>query len=321
MQTRDDLAIGIDFGGTKMLGMAVDRSGTALAEHRVPTPYDGDELLGAMSEVVRVLEDKVGGRVVGVGVGAAGLVSLDGEYCFGPNVGHLAHLQMLDGMQKRLPGRLIVIDNDATCATWAERLLGAGRNVDEMALVTLGTGIGGGLISGGKLARGTNGFAGEPGHTAVEARGVRCICGKIGCWEAYASGRALGRFGREAAAAGRGHTLLNLAGAIDDIRGEHVTQAARMGDAGAKAVMDEFAWWVAVGVANLITLLDPQVIVVGGGLAEEADLFLDKTNEHLSTMVLGAAHRPRVDVVAATLGERSGAIGAAMMVHGELPED
>lgn len=314
--TTDELAIGIDFGGTKMLGAVVDSGGRVLAERRTPTPYDGSALLDAMFRLVTSLEADLARPATGVGVGAAGLVDREGVLTFGPNVGRITDVSILAGLRQRLPGYVVRVDNDATCATWAEFLLGAGRNVQEMVQVTLGTGIGGGIVTGGKLCLGWNGFAGEPGHMTIVARGVECICGKLGCWEAYCSGRALGRMGREAVAKGQAN-LLTSSGAIEDIRGEHVTEAARRGDAGSISIMEEFAWWLAVGVSNLVALMDPQRIVLGGGLSEHADLYLEQANRFLAEIVHGSGNRPDVEMVVGSMGERSGAVGAALLVHGE----
>lgn len=306
-----------------MLGALVDGQGNLVAEQRVPTPHDGEQLLDAMEALFRHLEAAASGPVGGVGVGAAGLVDRDGQLCYGPNVGGVHSVPVRTGMEQRLPGVTVRVDNDNTCATWGECLLGAGRGLRNMAMVGLGTGIGGGIVSDGRLLRGEHGFSAEFGHMTIDPKGVLCVCGKLGCWEAYASGRALGRLGREAAASGALDRVIDLAGGrVDDIRGEHVTKAARMGDEPAMAVMEEFAWFLAVGIANLIAVLDPQAVVIAGGLAEETDLYFSTTQRHLGDIVMGVRHRPVVPVVVATLGERAGAIGAAMMVHTEeVPVD
>jgi glucokinase len=312
-----ELAIGIDFGGTKMLGVVVDPEGNVLAAEKVPTPYAAEDLLVAMTDLVRGLEKHAGERVTGVGVGPAGLVDRAGVLRFGPNVGHVKDFDVFSGMQERLPGYRISVENDATCAAWAECLLGAGQQTPDMMLVTLGTGIGGGVILDGRPYRGIYGFAGEPGHMTVAADGVRCICGKDGCWEAYVSGRALGRMGRERVQAGGGHDILRLAGAVEDVRSEHVAQAARAGDETAREIMSEFARWLAIGVSNLVAIMDPRLVVIGGGLAEVADLYLEEAQQHYRQVVFGSAHRPDVPMVVATMGERAGAVGAAMLIHRE----
>jgi len=207
----------------------------------------------------------------------------------------------------------VTVDNDATCATLAEVELGAARGASDVVLVTLGTGIGGGIVAGGLLQRGANGFAGEPGHMVVDPNGPPCPCGRRGCWERYASGSGLGRMGREAAEAGRSPRLVELAGGDPEaVRGEHVTTAAAEGDEGALGVCRDFGWWAALGIANLIDLLDPEIVVIGGGLVDAGELLLRPIRDAIGSQVLSWAHRPDVPVVPATLGADAGAIGAAL---------
>jgi glucokinase len=183
-----------------------------------------------------------------------------------------------------------------------------------MVLVTLGTGIGGGIVAGGELQHGAAGFAGEPGHMVVDPHGPPCPCGRRGCWERYASGSGLGRLARDAAYAGQAEVVLALAGGDpEDVRGEHVTTAAADGDAEAIAVLRDFAWWVALGVSNLENLLDPEVVVIGGGLAEAGELLLGPTRDAYATLVLGYEYRPPVRIVGAELGAEAGAIGAGLL--------
>jgi len=213
-------------------------------------------------------------------------------------------------------GRAVVVDNDANTATVAEHRVGAGRGADDLVLVTLGTGVGGGLIVGGELRHGAAGFAGEPGHMVVDPNGPPCPCGRRGCWERFASGSGLGRIARDAAHAGRATDIVARAGGDPDaVRGEHVTEAAAAGDPEAVVLMAEFAWWVALGVSNLENLLDPGVVVIGGGLAEAGELLLAPTRAAYATLVLAYDHRPPVRIVGAELGPDAGAIGAALMAR------
>ncbi|MBV9933561.1 MAG: ROK family protein, partial [Actinobacteria bacterium] len=171
---------------------------------------------------------------------------------------------------------------------------------------------GGGIILGGSLFRGANGFAGEIGHVVVDPNGPFCPCGQRGCWERYASGSGLGWLGREVAVAGQAARVVALAGGDPEaVRGEHVTRAAAEGDAQALAVLDRFGWWVALGLANLANIFDPSRFVVGGGLVEAGTLLLEPVSRHFLELVEAVAHRPPIGIVAATLGERAGAIGAA----------
>jgi glucokinase len=303
--------IGVDIGGTKILALQLDRDNGIVSEVRAATPARGDEVLEAVAGVITGL-----GPVEAVGVGAPGLVDRDGVLRFAPNLPHVVGLPLRAGLEERFPGVAVVVDNDATCAGWAERVLGAGQGSPDVLMVTLGTGIGGGLIAGGQLVRGGNGFAGEIGHMVVEAHGPPCPCGKQGCWERFASGSGLGRLGREAAEAGAAPGLVERAGGDPvAVRGEHVTAAAAAGDAGALAVVDKFAWWVALGLANLANIFDPECIVLGGGLTVSGGLFLEPVREAFLDLVEAATYRPAIRIVLAELGEQAGAVGAAMLAR------
>ncbi len=307
---------GIDVGGTKVLAVALreDDPAAVLAEARVPTPDSETGLLDAMADVVRLLDAQVGTpEVTAVGVGIAGLIDRTGRLRVSPNLPGRRNIDIGVELDRRL-GLPIRVDNDATCAAWAEYLAGAARSADDVVLVTLGTGIGTGIIADGELVRGAHGFGGEAGHVVVDPRGPRCPCGRRGCWERFASGTGLGRLGREAAEAGLFPRGVELAGGVaDNVRGEHVTQAAREGDQDALAVVAEFADWVALGVGNLVTLLDCSLVVIGGGLVEAGDVLMGPVCTAYMRHVMAPEERQDVRIVSAELGERAGAIGAALL--------
>ena len=305
--------VGVDVGGTKMLAVALGDQRSVTAEWRVPTPDTAAALIDAYVAVVDAL--RADGPVDAVGVGAPGLVDREGVLHAAPNLPNIHDLAIKVLLEERLQ-LPVQVDNDATCAAWGEREMGAAKGSDDVVVVTLGTGIGGGLVLDGHLYRGAHGFAGEVGHVKVDPNGIPCPCGGRGCWERYASGSALGRFGREAGEAGRAARVVELAGGdFHDVRGEHVGAAAREGDPEALALMDRFAWWVAQGLANLADVFDPDTIVVGGGMLESVDLFLDRTRQLFPELVLAGPARPSVHIVPATLGERAGAIGAALVAR------
>ena len=305
--------VGLDVGGTKCLGVVLGPTGEVMAEHRVPTPRDAAGLVEAAAELVTELRGTVPG-VTAVGVGAPGLVDRDGVLRAAPNLPEIHELPLRSELEQRvdLPVRA---ENDATCATWGEREMGAARDVDDLLMVTLGTGVGGGIVTDGTIYRGANGFAGEIGHVVVDPQGPLCTCGQRGCWERYASGSGLGRLGREAALAGRARRVVELAGGdAESVRGEHVTRAAQEGDDDALAVMHEFDGWVALGLANLANIFDPALFVIGGGLVAAGDLLFGPTVAAFDALV-APRHRPRIPVVPARLGERAGAIGAAALAR------
>ena len=311
------ISIGLDVGGTKVLGVAVDPAapGTVLAEHRVPTPEGGEGLVDTLATVVDALAGG-GPSPAAVGVGVPGLVDRSGRLRMGPHLRRITDLPLAALVAERC-GCPAVVDNDANCHAVAEHGGGAATGADEALVVTLGTGIGAGIITAGALLHGANGFAGEPGHMVVDPDGPPCPCGKRGCWERYASGTGLGRLARDAASGGRLDAAVTLAGGDPEaVRGEHVTTAARAGDAEALAVMGDFAGWIALGLANLVNILDPGVVVIGGGLVDAADVYLDEVRARFARLVMAGDQRPQLPIVAAALGGRAGAIGAAVLAAG-----
>jgi glucokinase len=312
---RGRVLAGIDIGGTKVLGVALDPDypSRVVDEARVATPLGQNPLLDAMADVVLQLSDGPAGPVGSVGVGIAGLVDREGVLRVGPNLPGLRGVRVGKELHRRL-GLPVEVDNDATCATWGEHVGGAARGVSDAVCVTLGTGIGAGIIAEGELVRGAHGFGGEAGHMTVDPHGPLCPCGRRGCWERMASGSGLGWLGREAAEAGLFPRGAELAGGEPTyVRGEHVTAAASEGDPGALAVIDTFAYWVALGLGNLVTLLDSSLIVIGGGLVEAGELLLAPVRREFVSQVMAPEERTDVRIVAAELGERAGAIGAALL--------
>jgi len=304
-------SIGIDVGGTKCLGVALDQNGEIAAEDRRPTPR-GEGSLPALIDTMAELVTELG-PADEVGVGVPGLVTRQGVLRSAPNLDGVAHFDVAELLGERL-GHRVHVDNDATCAAVAEWLLGAGQGSSDMVLVTLGTGIGGGLVSGGHLQRGSHGFAGEYGHIVIDPAGPPCPCGRRGCWERYASGSGLARLAREAAIGRRAERVLEIAGGDPEaVRGEMVQQAAREGDDEAVAVIDDFGRWVALGLVNLTNVLDPERFVLGGGLAAGADLYLDPIKKWFRELIYQPELRPMPDVVFARWNERAGAVGAAML--------
>jgi len=302
--------VGIDLGGTKCLAVAFE-AGEVVDEQRVPTPAGEAAVLDALAGVALSVTD--GADVAGVGVGVPGLVDRGGVLRFAPNLPGVVDLAIKAELEQRL-GVPVRVDNDATCAAWGERQVGAAQGYDDVILVTLGTGIGGGIVAGGALMRGANGFAGEVGHMVVDPKGPPCPCGQRGCWERYASGGGLGRLAQHAVSQGRAPQVLALAGGDAAlVRGEHVTVAAAGGDAEAQAVLAELGWWVALGLVNLSNAFDPQAFVLGGGLVEAGELLLGPVRAAFEGLLTGGSYRPPITIVPATLGEHAGAIGAACL--------
>jgi glucokinase len=304
-------AIGVDVGGTNLRAVRLGEGGAIAADHAQVGPKDGPSLV---NEVVAAARRLAGGEPTSVGIGVPGLVDRNGVVRFAPNLQGLTGYELAAELRDALPGTSVWVGNDATAACWAEHTQGAGRGSGEVVMVTLGTGIGGGIVAGGRLMEGINHYAGEFGHMVVDPHGPRCPCGKQGCWERFASGSGLGALGREMAIAGEAPRLVELAGGEpESVRGEHVTVAATEGDPPAIDIMRRFAWWVAIGLANLANALDPEIIVLGGGLIDAGDVLIDPTRRAFLDLVEAPAVRSPVRIEPAALGPEAGAIGAALL--------
>ena len=308
----DELAIGIDVGGTKIAAGVVDEHGRVLTRRRIDTPAtDPVAVIDAVGEVVERLRNEHDVRALGIG--AAGFVDASGStVLFAP---HLAWRDepLRDGVAHRT-GLPVVVENDANAGGWAEWRFGAVQGEPDVVMVTLGTGIGGAILIDGQPYRGRFGAAGEFGHMQVVPDGLSCDCGNRGCWEQYASGRVLTRRGRAAAEAGTplGRSLLDAAGgSVQGIQGSHVTDVAQDGDEEATGWFDDVGDWLGVGMANLAAALDPGVFVVGGGLSDAGELLLGPAREAFSRTLTGRGHRPEARIVSAQLGPDAGLIGAA----------
>jgi glucokinase len=307
------LTIGVDIGGTKVLGGVVEPGGKVLAYARRATP-PGDPalLLDRIAEVVAELA--AGHPVQAVGIGAAGWIDASrSTVLFAP------HLPWRDEpLRQEIQARVqvpVVIENDANVAAWAEFTYGAARDAeDSMVLFTVGTGIGGGIVLGGRLVRGAHGIAGEMGHTQMVPDGHPCSCGRRGCMEQYSSGNALARFARAGALQdpSAAQQLLALAGGnVDAVDGPMVTQAAGRGDPVALAAFDQIGHWLGIAVADIVQTLDPQVVVIGGGVIEAGDLLMKPARTSYEQSLAQRGRLPVADVRAAQLGNVAGVVGAA----------
>ena len=310
--------IGLDVGGTKIAGGVVDHLGVVKASARRKTPAgDPDALAATIFDVARELQEAATQPLAGIGVACAGMVDPSGStVVFAPNLAWRN-----EPLRERIEAALelpVVIENDANAAAWGEYRFGAGAGVRDMLLVTVGTGIGGGCVSNGRLLRGAFGAAGEIGHLAMVPGGHRCGCGNRGCWETYASGSALVREARELVAAGssRAAALRQLCGGkLEKLTGKHVTAAAIAGDEAARELLSDLGTAVGVGAASVAAVLDPGLVVIGGGGGEVGDLFLEPVREAFGRHLFGRGHRNAPAVVAATLGNNAGMIGAAAIAQ------
>ena len=300
--------IGIDVGGSKILAGLVAADGSVVEVRRASTPGRRDSpavvedaLVDVVTELRAVHDAKA------VGVGAAGFVGLDGTVRFAPHVSWRDE-PLAESLTARL-GLPVVVDNDANTTALAELRYGAAAGRREVLVLTLGTGIGGAVVMDGAVRRGAQGLAGEFGHLQVVPQGRLCPCGHRGCWEQYASGTALVRAAVEA-------------GAPDGVTGPGVTEAAAGGTSWAEAAFAEVGRWLGTGLAGLVAGLDPEVVVIGGGLSAAGDLLLDPARSALEDRLPGRRYRMVPAVVAAACGPEAGMVGAATLARestGHLP--
>jgi glucokinase len=309
-------ALAVDIGGTKILTALVRDDGMVVARARVETPGRGVEpvlsaVTGTVEDVMR-RSSAAREQVVAVGVGAPGPMDPETGVVFDPPNMDGWHDVPLGALLTERLGMRAFIENDANAAAVGEWWMGAGRGVSDLIYVTVSTGIGGGIIIGNRLLHGISGTAGEVGHMTIDVRGPPCPCGRgNGHLEALASGTAIARMAREAVAAGRRSALLELAGGRPEaITASMVERAAREGDEVAAAVFDRAAASLGVGMANLINILNPQRIIIGGGVSKAGEMLFDPVRRIARAR---SFERPGGDaeIVPAALGEDVGAVGAA----------
>jgi glucokinase len=309
--------VGVDLGGTNLRIGVVDAAGTVVDEVRHPAPSELDSLVDTLARGVNDLLDAHDARAVGVGT--AGMVSADGAVHYAPNLPMFVDVPFRALLAERLD-RPVLVENDANVAAWGEYCHGAAQGVAQVLVVTLGTGVGGGIIADGRLFRGAHGFAGEVGHWQFDPSGPKCACGEIGHWEALASGTALGHLGRAWAERGDAPRVLARAGGdVAAIRGELVGESATAGDPDGLAIVELYADHVALGFAGLANILDPELIVISGGLVRLGDVLLDPLRAAFTGHLEGSAHRPEVPIVAAELGDAAGLVGAAALARRLVP--
>lgn len=314
-------ALAVDLGGTKLLVGLVDSSGRVLAHERTATPQEGPESVARaireLARSVRAAAGAAGETIAGVGVAAAGPTdNKRGVLYDPPNIKGWGRETPFGPLLARELGETVCVENDANAAALGEAWVGAGRGVRDLVYITVSTGIGGGLILDGRLYRGANGTAGEIGHIIIEPNGPPCHCGNRGCLEVLASGTAIARQAREAVARGDPTSLRRFAGRPQEITAVAVAEAARGGDRLAADLYDQAGTRVGLVLSNLLALLNPEMIIVGGGVSKTGDLLFRPLRAAIAQRVypapaLGAA------VIPADLGDDVGIIGAAALVYQE----
>jgi glucokinase len=304
-------AIGVDVGGTKIAAGIVNSQGEILDEVRYPTPHSSEKLVETIAGAVSEVGD--GSEVGGVCLAVPGLIlAQENRVVFSPNLRAVEGIPLKDELEPRM-GLPLTVENDGNAAAWGEFRFGVGSEADHLVFVTLGTGIGGGVITQGILMRGAQGSGGELGHVTVHATGPRCACGNRGCLEALASGTAIGRRAREVAIEYPDSALGRLA-ARRQVLGEDVTELAREGDKVALSVLEEAGTWLGVGLAGFVNVFNPEVVAVGGGVMAAGELILEAARREVHLRARPPS-RDLAEVKVATLGARSGVLGAAALAR------
>ncbi len=311
------LTIGVDIGGTKVSAGVVDLDGNIISSDRRSTPVSGGvELIATITDLIKSLQERH--EIAGIGISIAALISADqGTIVGAPNIANLSKLNFVEELKKsfNLP---VVAENDANSAMWAEYKFGNAKNLNPVMFFIIGTGMGGGLVIDGKLFKGANGIGAEFGHMIVQSNGIKCGCGANGCIEQYASGSALMRYAKEEMKADpiKAKELLKYSDASGDISGATLTTAAKQGNEIALSAFNKQADWLGSACASYTLLLDPQAIVIGGGVVEAGELFLNPVRLAMEKYMPFAGTHSLPKIVAAKYGNDAGLIGAADLVRG-----
>ncbi|BDZ53329.1 ROK family glucokinase [Agromyces marinus] len=302
-------AIGIDIGGTKIAGAVVDDLGAIVRSARVPTPTDASALEDAVVAMIGELSDS--GPVDAVGVAAAGFIdAAQSTVYYAPNIDW--RNEPLREKLERRAGRPVVIENDANAAGWAEFRFGAGRLVSDMVMLTIGTGVGGAVVSNDRLFRGGFGIGAELGHLRLVPDGLACGCGRRGCLEQYGSGRALLRIAGEIAdGGGIGEALATARSERGGLDGHVVGALIGSGDPGAMAALERLGRWLGEAAASMSAVLDPQRFVFGGGVSVAGEALLEPIRAAYLEHLPARGYRPEPDFVIAELVNDAGVVGAA----------
>ncbi|MBN9606734.1 MAG: ROK family glucokinase [Actinomycetales bacterium] len=311
-------AIGIDIGGTKIAAALVDETGAIERRLKRKTPAgDGPAIVDAVVDLVTELAG--GDTSIPAGVAAPGFIDLaQSTVYYAPNI-NWRHEPLREVLSRRLPGVHITIDNDANAAGWAEFRFGAAREQHDMTLLTLGTGVGGAIVTGGQLLRGGFGAGGEIGHLRLVPQGLPCGCGQRGCLEQYGSGRALLRMANEIAdAGGIGQNLAAVREAQGALDGDIVGALIQEDDPGALAALRELGGWIGQACASLSAVLDPELFVFGGGVSAAGETLLEPIREAFHAHLPARGFHPEPDFVIATLGNDAGMVGAADLARTAL---
>jgi len=309
-----DLTIGIDIGGTKISVGVVDSSGNLIDSSRCSTPTEGGkELISSVINLIKEFNKKY--EIKGIGISIAALISSDyGTIVGAPNIANLSKLNFVNEIKEEFELPLI-IENDANAAMWAEFKFGNAKGLNPVMFFIIGTGVGGGLVIDGKLFKGANGIGAEFGHMCVVPNGLLCGCGSKGCIEQYASGGALIRYANEALLANPDKSEEVLSFGEGKLSGTALTKAAKAGNELALAAFSKQADWLGLACASYSLIIDPQAIIIGGGVVDAGELFLAPVRAAMRKYMPFAESHVPPKIIAAKFGNDAGLIGAADLVR------
>lgn len=316
---RKPITLGVDLGGTKVMVAVVDDTGGIILSSRYSTnPQKGPD--GVIADIITYVKDCIGRTssedILALGIGVAGQVeSSTGNVRFAPNLGW-QNIPLKNRLEKGI-GLPVIVTNDTRAATYGEWLYGAGQGVDDIIGIFVGTGIGGGIISGGRMLEGCSNTAGELGHITIRTDGRRCSCGSKGCLEAYAGGWAIAERAKEAVRhnAAVGLHLLKLAGGVDNITAAVLNKAYQDKDPLACQLVEETGMYLSAGIASIVNALNPCLIILGGGVVENFTIFIPMAEQGVKKLALKASST-HLKIVKAGLGEKAAVVGAAAMARG-----
>ena len=310
-------SIGVDLGGTNIVAGVVDDSYRILAVAKCKTnsPRSADEILEDIARLCRDAAQKAGislKQVDFVGIGSPGTCNTDtGVVEYANNLGFV-NVPVCQMMHEKL-GLPIYIENDANAAALGEAKAGAAQGANSCVCITLGTGVGGGIIIDGKIYGGFNFSGAEVGHIVIEQNGEPCTCGRNGCWESYASATALVRQTKKAMQENPDSQMWKIAGSLNSVNGLTAFDAMRAGDAAGKAVVDQYIAYVACGVTNMVNIFQPEILCIGGGVSKEGETLLAPLRKHVEAERYSRYSDKQTKICVATLGNDAGIIGAACL--------
>ncbi len=313
--------VGVDLGGTNIAVGVINENYEIIGRGKAKTnmPRPAEEIFDDIVRCVRAAVEDAGismADVECVGIGTPGSVDKENGVIMYANNLDFYNVPAVEMINKQLPDVNVYLENDANCAALGEALAGSGKGKNSFIAVTLGTGVGGGIVLDGKILTGCNDAGGEIGHISIKFDGEQCNCGRVGCWERYASATALVNQTKAAMRLHKDSKMWELCGGdIENAGGRTAFDAMRAGDKYGKEVCDNYIYYVAVGAANVVNIFQPDMLCFGGGICNEGDTLLKPLEKHVAQMRYSKNHEIQTEICRATLGNDAGVIGAALVQY------